>query len=233
MKVTRDYVRRKFDEFNKLIFSGRLPEIPIELSDSGRFMGRCVYDVARHPDGRKEYKNFRLQINARGDIDEKVIEDTIIHEMIHYFIGYNGLIDSSTHGNIFKVLMNSINANFGRHLTITYKLSPEEHEQMVSNEKKWHILAVLNFRNGNKGLKVLPRNAVKVIAYHKAALNISEVVSVDLWLHNDPYFNRFPTSAALKYHELEPTVLLPHLEGARALQIIDGIRIAETRTPGR
>ncbi|WP_301748301.1 hypothetical protein, partial [uncultured Duncaniella sp.] len=46
-----------------------------------------------------------------------------------------------------------------------------------------------------------------------------EIDRIELYLHNDPYFNRYPTSATLRYHATTHSDLMPHLCGARLLTI--------------
>ena len=71
----------------------------------------------------------------------------------------------------------------------------------------WHVIAVVNFVNGDTGVKVLPRYESKVIDYYKKVLSVKEVESIDLYLHNNPYFNRYPTSSALKVHPIDYDLL--------------------------
>ena len=106
MKATIPYIEKKFDEFNRLIFEGKLPRIPIELSNAKTFLGQCVYKKRRRPFGKPKLYDFRLRINTRIDLPEQELEDTIIHEMIHYYIGYNKLEDASSHGPLFLQMMN-------------------------------------------------------------------------------------------------------------------------------
>lgn len=70
-------------------------------------------------------------MNTRIELSEDEIEDTIIHEMIHYYIGYNQLEDTSAHGAIFQQVMNAINEKYGRHLSISHKSSKSQKEQAV------------------------------------------------------------------------------------------------------
>ena len=118
MRASIEYVQRKFEEYNALMFGGHMPMIPIKLSDAKTFLGLCVSKVKRLSDGRKQHYDFEMRINTRIDLPENVVEDIIIHEMIHYFIGYNGLCDSSAHGTIFRSIMKTINANFNRNISI-------------------------------------------------------------------------------------------------------------------
>ena len=219
MKASIEYVKRKFGEFNRRMFAGRLPEIPMELSDAATFMGMCVFKVRHLSDGRKEYSDFRLRINIRVDLPETVLEDIIIHEMIHYFIHYNGFEDSSAHGHIFRALMQEINTRHGRHITVTHRSTPEQREQSVSTRRTWHIIAVVRFRNGRKGVKVLPRVASKVIEYCRQVKASSDVADIELFLHDNPFFNRYPVSAALRVYNIEADDLAKNIAGARRIAI--------------
>ena len=62
-------------------------------------------------------------------MDERLLEDTIIHEMIHYHILSNQLQDTSAHGKLFRKMMDDINARFGRNVTISHKPTEEEREK--------------------------------------------------------------------------------------------------------
>lgn len=228
MKATIPYIERKFDEYNRRMFGGRLPMPPIVLSDAASFLGQCVSKVKTMPDGSKVYYDFKIRINTRMDLPEHVVEDTIIHEMIHYFIFYNGLRDTSPHGEIFKSLMRSINTHHNRNIAISHKVSAEQRGQMTDTKRIWHIIAVVTMRNGRTGVKVLPRVIPKIADYYTKVSAVSDVASIDLYLHDNPFFNRYPTSAALKIHEIDSSVLQAELKNARKL-IFDGHRLIEEK----
>ncbi|MBD5296174.1 MAG: SprT family zinc-dependent metalloprotease [Bacteroides sp.] len=228
MKPTISYIEKKFDEFNRLMFGGRLPKLPIELSDAGGFLGKCVFKQHRLPDGLIRYSDFSLRINTRIDLPEEVIEDTIIHEMIHYLILWTGLHDSSPHGDIFKSIMASINTSYGRHLTIRHKASQEEAQQAVSTKRTWHVIAAVYFKSGKTGIKVLPRTIPKILTYYNATKYHPEIREVQLYLHDNPFFNRFPTSAALRIHDIDKATLEKNLTDARKLKV-NGTQIIEEK----
>ena len=79
MVATVDYIERRFDEFNKLMFGGRLPKLHIVLSDAKTFLGVCVVKSKILPNGLKQYYDYELRINTRIDLPEDVVEDTIIY----------------------------------------------------------------------------------------------------------------------------------------------------------
>ena len=221
MKPTIQYVQDKFREYNQLFFNGTLPELPIELSDAKGFVGVCRYKKRELEDGNVELYDFRLSINTRIDLPEEEIEDTIIHEMIHYFIGINRLEDSSSHGPMFQHLMKSINEKYGRHITISHKSTKEEAIQANDSRPRWHVIAVVTYFGGRQGIKVLPRIVERILAYNKGVKSAPGVEGIEFFLSKDPYFNRFPNSAALNVYDVDKDALKVHLKDAKRLTVTD------------
>ncbi len=123
MVPTIPYIQSRFDEFNARFFAGALPPVPIKLSNARTFLGKLTFTKRRKwLFGEWTYSNFVLRINTRFDLPEQLIEDTILHEMIHYYIAVNQLRDTSTHGRLFRQEMKRINAEGNRHITISYRL---------------------------------------------------------------------------------------------------------------
>ena len=54
MTATIPYIEKKFEEFNQQMFAGRLPKLPIELSDAKTFLGVCVYKKHKLDNGKEE-----------------------------------------------------------------------------------------------------------------------------------------------------------------------------------
>lgn len=121
MKATIPYIQEKFNEFNQQMFDGCLPMLPIKLSKARTFLGILAYRRRRTLSGEIEKYDFRLRISTYHDLPEQELEDTIIHEMIHYYIGIKQLKDTSAHGKIFRKMMKDINERYGRHITISYR----------------------------------------------------------------------------------------------------------------
>lgn len=224
MIPTITYIEKKFEEFNELMFAGKLPKIPIELSDAKSFLGKCVYKKRKGKDGKEELYDFRLRMNTRVDLPEQEVEDTLIHEMIHYFIGINKLEDVSSHGPIFLHIMNTINEKYGRNITVSFKGTKEQQEQFVDKKQRFHVIAVVKFNNGKTGIKVLPRIIERILNYYNSISKVREVVSVSLYMSNNIFFNRFPNSSALKVYYLEEKEIRKELEGAEKMGC-DGKRI--------
>ena len=217
MKPTISYIEHKFEEFNNQMFGGKLPKIPVELSDAKTFLGQCVYKKKRKPFGKTELYDFRLRINTRADLPEREVEDTIIHEMIHYYIGYNKLEDASAHGPLFVGIMNEINRKFGRHLTVSHKSTKEQREQLQDKRSHYHVIALVNFHDGRTGFKVLPRVLRSILYYYNNVSANKEIDSIQLYMSNNVFFNRYPNSSSLKVHLLEADEIYKQLEGAEKM----------------
>lgn len=221
MTVDKQYIERQFHLFNNRMFGSRLPLPNIELSDSGRFLGKCTALAHTTAGGHTEYSRFTLRINARADLPQQTLDDVIIHEMIHYFIFYHNLNDTSAHGEIFRAVMNSINAAHGRHISISHKCqSAQERESMVSQKRSWKVIAAISMADGGKAVKVLPRTKETVVRYRRSMLLSPSVKSVELYFSDNPFFNRYPKSGTMRIHMIDGEILSANLAGAR--RITDG-----------
>ena len=218
MKATIPYIEQKFEEFNQQMFAGQLPKLPIELSDAKTFLGKCVFKIRKGKDGKNHYYDFKLRINTRIDLPETEIEDTIIHEMIHYFIGYNQLEDASAHGSVFLHMMNTINEKYGRKVSVSFKGTREQNEQAIDTKQHWHVVAIVKFKDGRYGVKVLPRVQQRIVTYYNKAGAANEVESVKLFMSNNIYFNRFPNSSALNVQYVEIEEINKNMKGAEPLE---------------
>lgn len=219
MKPTIDYIERKFQEFNALMFDGKLTMPQIQLSRARTFVGQCAAKKHRSLLHGTQLFDFRLKFSICFDLTEEEWEDTIIHEMIHYYIGVNGIKDTSAHGQVFRQMMETINQRFGRKLTISHKSTPEQKEQIYNTKKVWHVIALVYFADGRKGLKVLPRIRQRIEEYHSTMLRDKRITQIDLFMSNDTYFNRFPNSSAFNVVLAKEEEFMPHIEIAEPLEL--------------
>lgn len=219
MKPTVDYIAKKFQEFNAQMFDGKLMMPPIQLSRASTFVGQCAAKKRRTLLHGTQLFDFRLKFSICFDLTEKEWEDTIIHEMIHYYIGVNGIKDTSAHGQVFRQMMETINQRFCRKLTITHRSTPEQKEQIYNAKKVWHVIALVHFADGRKGLKVLPRIRQRIETYRTTMLRDKRFSRIDLFMSNDPYFNRFPNSSAFNVVMVKEDEFMPHIEQAEPLEL--------------
>ena len=211
MRPTADYIQRRFDEFNRLCFGGKLPPLPIRLSNARTFVGQLAYKRRRTWTGAIEHYDYVLKISTRVDLPEQEVEDTIIHEMIHYYIKVNKLKDSSAHGPLFRKIMNDINMRYGRHVAVSFKPTTQQREEAVDKRRKWHVLAIAHLADGRIGIKILPRIKERILNFRRRVFFIKGVLSVDFYFVNDPFYNRYPVSSVIKLHLISEEELNAHL----------------------
>ena len=208
MTLSVEYLEERFDTFNELCFGGALPRIPIKVSNARTFVGRLQYRPVRDWRGRVvRREDFVLRISRRFDLPEAEIEDTLIHEMIHYWIALEGLQDTSTHGKLFRAKMKEINAQYGRHLTISHKTTPEEFDRDTRVRDHWFCVSEL--ADGRTALTVAAQSRIARI---KRAFRWSPTVRSQTWYHStDPWFNRFPRCRTPKLFPVDAAELRQHL----------------------
>lgn len=219
MKPTIQYIEHKFTQFNNQMFDGKLPMPPIQLSKARSFVGQCSAKKRRTLLHGVQLYDFRLKFSICFDLPEKEWEDTIIHEMIHYYIGVNGLKDTSAHGRLFRQMMDTINQRFNRNITISHKTTSEQKEEIYRAKKVWHVIALVSFADGRKGLKVLPRIRQRIETYRSTMLRDPRISRIELFISNDTYFNRFPNSSALNVVLANEEEFMPHIQQAEHLAL--------------
>ena len=220
MKASVDYVKRKFDEFNRLCFDGKLKPLPVRLSSARTFLGQLQYRKDQLPDGQWHFYDFELRISTLIDRPENVVEDTILHEMIHYYIRSNQIQELTSHGATFIKIMKDINVRFNRNITVRHEGTKEESDGDTQVRQHW--FCVLKFRNGQYGITVSTKS--RLFQLWDDFAQMSSVTSAKWYTTLDPYFNRYPRSTSAKcfvvtdYEELEI-----HLADAKELERVGNV----------
>lgn len=198
MRANIEFLSRKYREFNDLCFGGTLPEVPLRISRSRRTLGCLKYRRSRRLFGKDRLTDFSIWISNCLDLSQDVIEDTLIHEMIHLYIHSNGLRDTSAHGELFRKWMRRINTLHGRHITISRRSSAEENAtDMV---RRGHYICVTRLRTGETMITVAART--RVFDLHRQLESLSEVDSFEWRYSESAAFNRFPRSRTLKFYRI-------------------------------
>lgn len=201
MIPTIPYLQGLFAHFNALFFDGELPDVPILLSHAKSYVARCEYKRRRLLFGREQRYGFCIRFSTRLDLPEPEVEDTLIHEMIHLWIMYKRIPDTSTHGRVFRQWMNDINSRYGRHIRISHKLTKEDAALLTDAQpRKPRIVALVSMKDGRRGIKVLPRVERRLKEYRKGVLSSGKVAEVRFFLSDHPFFGRYPSSAALRVY---------------------------------
>ncbi len=197
MRANLKFIREKYDEFNRVCFAGTLPAVPLHVSRSRRSLG-CL-KFRRQVRGGCEYcYDFSIWISDRLDMPQEVIEDTIIHEMIHLYIYVNKLKDTSAHGRVFRNMMNSLNSRHGRNVTVSHRSTPEENAS--DSALRDHYICKTRFINGDVLITLCART--RIFDIHRRLLLQRDIDNFEWFYSTDPAFNIFPRSRTLKFYRI-------------------------------
>lgn len=219
MKPTREYVIERYRLFNREIFAGTLPEISVRITRARTYLGQLRYMKRRRRDGGEELTDFELSVSNLLDRPETVVEDTIIHEMIHLYIYWHGLRDTGPHGPVFRQMMAAVNQRHGRHVTVTHRSSDEEKDS--DTRRRIHFVCRLRLADGRTGVLVSARTT---LADLWRRIEQSPGIAEYSWhVTDNPHFNRYSRVRTLKYYLMADADIDRHLAGARRIQR-DGAR---------
>lgn len=209
MTATLPFVQETFDRFNVRCFEGGLPPIPIVLTGAGSFLGKVEFKAKRGLFGLLSSKqDFRMKISTSFDLPAEELEDVVLHEMIHYYILLNDIRDTSAHGRTFRGIMDRINAEYGRHITIRHK--SDDLQSFVKRDRpvKYNV-CVTAFRDGRRFITVAA--STRISALDRFFSRCRDVVDVRWYETSDPFFSRFPRSRTPKVYGITPEDLERHL----------------------
>ncbi len=186
MRATIEFLSDRFHKFNRDIFQNQLPLPLMHISQARSFMGQFKVD-REFKLLRKSKETYHLTLSCRYDLEEAVLEDVVIHEMIHFLIHYKKIKDTSSHGKYFRQLMTEINRRFGRHITVSHRCSKQELE---SDAAKAHsIVCLCTMTDGRK--LVCRASQSKVFELHRSFQEWDKVEKQEWYWVYGSYFNRY------------------------------------------
>lgn len=218
MRPTLQYIKDKFNYYNELCFNNSLPELPITLNVRNSQLGLTKFKTIRNADGTTTNYDFSIEISVRLDLPESEYIDTIVHEMIHYYIEYNNIKDDSEHGHIFMNMVKDIKQKYG--ITVTVSYNPGE-EELINTITRYRYICIASLKDGTSGLAVVAKN--KVWELWDIMPQISDVVSVKWYVSNRAIFNSFPVAVSPSLIIMDTDKAQRYLTGAQELEKSDNV----------
>ncbi len=219
MRANIIFVREKFSEFNTLCFGDSLPPIELRIGTARRALGSFRYPARYSAMKERGIGECLITISNRFDMPQSEIEDTIIHEMIHYWIWLQRLDKEPTHGPSFRAKMNEINRRFGRKITIRH-----HSEEDISNSDvavRPHYLCVTHWQDGTLGITSISRT--RIFQLHSTWLSDTRIEKIEWFWSQDPWFNRYPTARSAKAWKLTREDYEQHFEKAMRCEIAGNV----------
>ena len=112
MEVTKEQIRYMFRNYNEKYFDNTLPMPDIEISNSFKHFGLFTSEIEDNTT-----VNPCIRISGQYDYKPTQIRDILIHEMIHYYLTYNGVEINELHGKEFNRLAKMFNKLYKMHIT--------------------------------------------------------------------------------------------------------------------
>ena len=187
------YLQRGFEYYNKHIFGNQLPTPKLKISNSKTRLGQLSYKRKIGKETEELY-DFTLSISNYYQLTDDEVNDIIIHEMIHYFIAHKRLKDTSQHGIIFRKMMDKINHNFNRNITISVRI-PNLKPRVQQPPTNYLILAIIT-KDGKHFLSSVNPTAAGTLS-QSIARNY-DIMHHAWYQTQDEYFRKFPRVRSLR-----------------------------------
>ena len=200
MIVTVEWMEEWFRRFDHDYFGGKLPVPELGLTRAKTRLGQLAYKRATRW-GRTKLYAFKLSMSTYYDLTDRQAKSVLLHEMIHYIIGFTGLKDTAPHGIVFRGMMDNLNRKYGwdiRVMTSTkgWKVSEWAEERQKAKGPQIYLMLAIEMQDGKHYLsRVNPSFARRIES--KLAL-VRELRSHRWYTTQEPYFEDYPQVRSLR-----------------------------------
>lgn len=200
MIVTIDWMEEWFKRFDQEYFGGKLPLPELALTRAKTRLGQLAFKRASRW-GRTRLYDFKLSMSTYYDMTEQQAKSVLLHEMIHYIIGYTGLKDTSPHGVVFRGMMDNLNRKYGwdiRVMTSTkgWKVSEQVAEKKKAKGSQTYLMLAIELKDGKFYLsRVNPGFARRI---EKQLPMVREHRCHRWYTTQEPYFEDYPQVRSLR-----------------------------------
>ena len=112
---------RIFWECNRLYFDQSLPTPRFGIMKKLNTLARFEYK--NNKKGKAPIKRQIILFSEYYDFDEETFKNLMVHEMIHYYLAWNGVKTKLDHGKEFMAIANELNEKYGLNVTKTLDAS--------------------------------------------------------------------------------------------------------------
>lgn len=218
MRPSPEFIVEHYKAFNQQIFAGQLPMPHLRLTDAKTYIGNMRCRKKRTFTGLTMNYDFVMSFSITHDMPQAEWEDTIIHEMIHYYIYFNNLHDDAPHGTLFRKWMDTINERLGRHIAISHRADREESLQARKEKMariREHFVCISRLDDGKLGCTVCPRT--RLFEFRRSFEQFFRIKSMRWFATLDPFFNRYPHVTTPKIYAITQKDIDEHLADATEL----------------
>ena len=189
-----------FRRFDHDYFGGKLPVPELGLTRAKTRLGQLAYKRATRW-GRTKLYDFKLSMSTYYDMTDRQAKSVLLHEMIHYIIGFTGLKDTAPHGIVFRGMMDNLNRKYGwdiRVMTSTkgWKVSERVEERQKAKGPQTYLMLAIEMQDGKHYLsRVNPSFAHRI---ESKLVLVRELRSHRWYTTQEPYFEDYPQVRSLR-----------------------------------
>lgn len=189
-----------FRRFDHDYFGGKLPVPELGLTRAKTSLGQLAYKRATRW-GRTKLYDFKLSMSTYYDMTDRQAKSVLLHEMIHYIIGFTGLKDTAPHGIVFRGMMDNLNRKYGwdiRVMTSTkgWKVSERVEERQKAKGPQTYLMLAIEMQDGKHYLsRVNPSFARRI---ESKLVLVRELRSHRWYTTQEPYFEDYPQVRSLR-----------------------------------
>lgn len=200
MIVTVEWMEEWFRRFDHDYFGGKLPVPELGLTRAKTRLGQLAYKRATRW-GRTKLYDFKLSMSTYYDMTDRQAKSVLLHEMIHYIIGFIGLKDTAPHGIVFRGMMDNLNRKYGwdiRVMTSTkgWKVSERVEERQKAKGPQTYLMLAIEMQDGKHYLsRVNPSFARRI---ESKLVLVRELRSHRWYTTQEPYFEDYPQVRSLR-----------------------------------
>lgn len=189
-----------FRRFDHDYFGGKLPVPELGLTRAKTRLGQLAYKRATRW-GRTKLYDFKLSMSTYYDMTDRQAKSVLLHEMIHYIIGFTGLKDTAPHGIVFRGMMDNLNRKYGwdiRVMTSTkgWKVSEWAEERQKAKGPQIYLMLAIEMQDGKHYLsRVNPSFARRI---ESKLVLVRELRSHRWYTTQESYFEDYPQVRSLR-----------------------------------
>lgn len=114
MKITKELIEEKYNEYNKAYFNNELPKVKFTLNNGIDYAG--MFTFRKNKEGKVVANT--LSLSRYCDFDENTLKEVILHEMIHVCLSYKGSKTHTKHGKDFVQMCEEFEKKYNIHIGI-------------------------------------------------------------------------------------------------------------------
>lgn len=192
--IDEAWLHASFDTFNRLYFDNALPRPRLSLSQSRTRLGSMSCKRKLTWKGYRPYQ-YAIHVSTYYNQTERQYQNVLLHEMIHYYIAYKGIADTSPHGKIFRQMMKNLNEKYGWGISVSSRMS-EAKRVSVQSSATPRLILLLEVQGRGHFVSVVNPKYMSLMEHELQRL--AEVKQHAWYQSTDAYFDSFPVVRSLR-----------------------------------